>query len=50
MIDIQQLIDKDKELLLFLNGSDSLFWDDSCLVVTDTKTWILPLLYCYMLF
>ena len=40
MIDIQQLIDKDKELLLFLNGSDSLFWDGFMSVVTDTKTWI----------
>lgn len=40
MIDIQQLIDKDKELLLFLNGSHSLFWDGFMSVVTDTKTWI----------
>lgn len=40
MIDIQQLIDKDKELLLFLNGSQSLFWDGFMSVVTDTKTWI----------
>ena len=27
MIDIQQLIEADKELLLTLNGSSSLFWD-----------------------
>lgn len=40
MIDIQQLIDKDKELLLFLNGSHSLFWDGFMSVVTETKTWI----------
>lgn len=40
MIDIQQLIDKDRELLLFLNGSHSLFWDGFMSVVTDTKTWI----------
>lgn len=40
MIDIQQLIDKDKELLLFFNGSHSLFWDGFMSVVTDTKTWI----------
>ena len=27
MIDIQQLIEADKELLLTLNGSSSLFWE-----------------------
>lgn len=40
MIDVQQFIDRDKELLLFLNGSHSLFWDGFMSVVTDTKTWI----------
>ncbi len=48
MIDIQQLIDFDKELLLFLNGNHSLFWDGFMWVVTKTVTWIpaiLMLLY-----
>nr|WP_262921553.1 phosphatase PAP2 family protein [Bacteroides caecicola] len=48
MIDIQQLIDFDKELLLTLNGSHSLFWDGVMWVVTSTATWIpaiLMLLY-----
>lgn len=39
-MDIQQLIDFDKLLLMKLNGSDSLFWDGFMYIVTDTKTWI----------
>lgn len=39
-MDIQQLINFDQQLLLKLNGSDSLFWDGFMWVVTDTKTWI----------
>lgn len=39
-MDIQQLISFDQQLLLKLNGSDSLFWDGFMWVVTDTKTWI----------
>ena len=39
-MDIQQLIDIDKLLLLKLNGSDSLFWDGFMYIVTKTKTWI----------
>lgn len=39
-MDIQQLIDFDKALLLKLNGSDSLFWDGFMYIVTKTKTWI----------
>lgn len=40
MMDIQQLIAADRELLLALNGSDSLFWDGAMWIVSDTKTWI----------
>lgn len=40
-MDIQQLIELDKQILLKLNGSDSLFWDGFMWVVSDTKTWIL---------
>lgn len=39
-MDIQQLIDFDKMLLLQLNGSDSLFWDGFMYIVTKTNTWI----------
>lgn len=39
-MDIQQLIDLDKLILMKLNGSDSLFWDGFMYIVTDTKTWI----------
>lgn len=37
---IDQLIDLDKSLLLFLNGSDSLFLDGFFLALTETTTWI----------
>lgn len=40
MIFIDQLIDFDKSLLLFLNGSDSLFLDGFFLTLTETTTWI----------
>lgn len=40
MIDIQQLIEADKELLLTLNGSSSLFWDGFMWTVSGTKIWI----------
>ena len=40
MIDIQQLIETDKELLLTLNGSSSLFWDGFMWTVSGTKIWI----------
>jgi len=39
-MDIQQLIDFDQELLLKLNGSDSLFWDGFMWIATSTSTWI----------
>ena len=40
-MDIQQLIETDRQLLLTLNGSDSLFWDGVMWMVSDTKTWLL---------
>lgn len=39
-MDIQQYIALDKELLLCLNGSDSLFWDGFMWVATSTYIWI----------
>lgn len=39
-MDIQQYIATDKELLLSLNGSDSLFWDGFMWVATSTTVWI----------
>lgn len=41
MPDLQQLIATDKELLLSMNGSDSLFCDGMWWVISDTKTWLL---------
>lgn len=40
MIDIQQLIELDKRILLALNGSDSLFADGVMMVITSTLIWI----------
>lgn len=40
MVFLDQLIDFDKSLLLFLNGSDSLFLDGFFLTLTKTSTWI----------
>ena len=48
MIDIQQLIQYDKDAFLALNGSDSTFWDGFMWVYTSTIVWIplaLVLLY-----
>lgn len=39
-MDIQRYIELDKELLLRLNGSDSLFWDGFMWVATSTYIWI----------
>lgn len=39
-MDIQQLIELDKLILMKLNGSDSIFWDGFMYIVTNTKTWI----------
>lgn len=39
-MDIQQLIETDKSLLLALNDNDSLLWDGVMWIATDTKTWI----------
>lgn len=40
MIDIQQILECDKNILLALNGSDSLFWDGFMWVYTGIITWI----------
>ena len=40
IMDIQSYIEYDKELLLGLNGSDSLFWDSFMWVATSTYIWI----------
>lgn len=39
-MDIQQFIGFDQELLLKLNGSDSLFWDGFMWIATNMLTWI----------
>jgi len=39
-MDIQQLINFDQELLLKMNGSDSLFWDGFMWIATSTYIWI----------
>ena len=39
-MDIQRLIGFDQELLLKLNGSDSLFWDGFMWISTNMFTWI----------
>ncbi len=40
-MDMQQLIGLDRELLLSINGSSSLFWDGAMWILSDTKTWLL---------
>lgn len=37
---MEELIHLDKELLLWLNGSDSLFMDSLIMTLTNAKTWI----------
>lgn len=37
---LQSLIEFDKQLLLQLNGSDSLFWDGVMVTATATSTWV----------
>ena len=50
-MDIQQLIDFDQELLLKLNGSDSLFWDGFMWLSTNMVTWIpLAVVLLYVIF
>ncbi len=39
-MDLQRLIEFDQQLLLALNGSDSLFWDGVMTTATATATWI----------
>ena len=50
-MDIQQLIGFDQELLLQLNGSDSLFWDGFMWIATSTYIWIpLAITLLYVIF
>lgn len=44
---IEQLIHWDKELLVALNGSSSLFLDGIMMAITETTTWI-PLFLCLL--
>lgn len=44
---IDQIVEFDKSILLFLNGSDSLFLDGFFLTLTKTSTWI-PLFICML--
>ena len=50
-MDIQQLIELDKEVLLALNGNHSLFWDGFMWTATKTITWIpLAIALLYVIF
>ena len=50
-MDIQQLIGFDQELLLKLNGSDSLFWDGFMWIATNIGTWIpMAIVLLYVIF
>ncbi len=50
-MDIQQLIEADQQLLLNLNGSDSLFWDGFMWIATSTVVWIpVALMLLYVIF
>ena len=50
-MDIQQLIGFDQELLLKLNGSNSLFWDGFMWLSTNMLTWIpFAVLLLYVIF
>ena len=40
-MDFQPIIDFDKQLLLLLNGSESLFWDNVMNIITNTFAWSL---------
>lgn len=47
-MDLQALIELDQQVLLCLNGSNSLFWDGMMMTITSSITWIplyLSLLY-----
>ena len=50
-MDIQQLISFDQQLLLKLNGSDSLFWDGFMWIATNMRTWIpMAIVLLYVIF
>ena len=48
MLDFSQIIELDRELLLTMNGSDSLFLDGLAVTLTTAVTWI-PM-YCALLY
>lgn len=51
IMDIQQIIGFDQELLLKLNGSNSLFWDGFMWIATNMFTWIpLAVVLLYVIF
>ena len=39
-MDFQPIIDLDKQLLLYLNGSESLFLDAMVVTLTNAWTWV----------
>lgn len=50
-MDIQQFIDYDQELLLKINGSNSLFWDGFMWIATNMMTWMpLAVVLLYIIF
>ena len=50
-MNIQPIIDLDQELLLKINGSDSLFWDGFMWIATNMLTWIpLAVVLLYLIF
>ena len=50
-MDIQQLISFDQQLLLKINGSDSLFWDGFMWIATNMRTWIpMAIVLLYVIF
>ena len=50
-MDIQQLISFDQQLLLQINGSDSLFWDGFMWIATNMRTWIpMAIVLLYVIF
>lgn len=45
-MDIQSLLTSDQQLLLAMNGSDSLFLDQLALILTSAWTWVLSMPPC----
>ena len=49
---IEQIINLDQELLLYLNSINSPFWDKFMYTITQTKTWLpfYAIILCYIIF